>query len=72
MDTFIMEIRHREKVELTESVRNEVKSMFQEMHQYLVQGDIHRRSNGARVAMPVPYSDICLPVLGKESQPEVM
>ena len=58
------EIRHREKVELTESVRNEVKSMFQEMHQYFTRR-YTPKVKWSKSCNACSLRDICLPVLGK-------
>ena len=58
------EIRHREKVELTESVRNEVKSMFQEMHQYFARR-YTPKVKWSKSCNACSLRDICLPVLGK-------
>ena len=61
---FYGETRRREGVEITEELRNEVKNIFQEMHQYYER----------RYTPKVKYSkscnacslkEICLPKLGK-------
>jgi CRISPR-associated exonuclease Cas4 len=61
------EIRRREQVELTDSLRDAVKSTFAEMHGY------YRRGHTPRVKMTkscnaCSMKDICLPKLPKSEQ----
>lgn len=61
---FYGETRRREVVEITEELREEVRSMFQEMHEY------YRRKytpkvKYSKVCNSCSIKDICLPKLGK-------
>lgn len=58
------ETRHREKVELTAEVRDEVKSMFQEMHGYFSRR-YTPKVKWSKSCNACSLRDICLPVLGK-------
>lgn len=59
------EIRHREKIDFTEELREKVRSMFKEMHKYYEQRytpkvKISKSCNACSL------KDICLPVLNRE------
>lgn len=58
------EIRRREPVQITEELREEVRSMFQEMHQYY---DRHYTPNVkySRACSACSLKEVCLPKLGK-------
>lgn len=58
------EIRRRESVQITEELREEVRSMFQEMHQYY---DRHYTPNVkySRNCSACSLKEVCLPKLGK-------
>lgn len=58
------EIRHREKVELTKNIRDEVRSMLQEMHGYFSRG-YTPKVKWSKSCNACSLKDICLPVLGK-------
>lgn len=62
---FYGKTRHREKVELTEAVRDEVKSMFLEMHRYFSR-KYTPKVKWSKSCNACSLRDICLPVLGKE------
>lgn len=62
---FYGKTRHREKVELTEAVRDEVKSMFLEMHRYFSR-KYTPKVKWNKSCNACSLRDICLPVLGKE------
>jgi len=61
---FYGKTRHREKVELTEAVRDEVKSMFLEMHGYFSRR-YTPKVKWSKSCNACSLRDICLPVLGK-------
>ena len=59
------EIRHREKIDFTEELREKVRSMFKEMHKYYEQ----RYTPKAKISKSCnacSLKDICLPVLNRE------
>lgn len=62
---FYGKTRHREKVELTEAVREEVKSMLLEMHRYFSR-KYTPKVKWSKSCNACSLRDICLPVLGKE------
>lgn len=61
---FYGETRHREKVEITEEIRTEVKSMFQEMHKYFENG-FTPKVKWSKSCNACSLKDLCMPVLGK-------
>lgn len=60
------ETRHREKVEFTEELRENVAKMFREMHKYYAQRYTPKVKMG-KGCHACSLKDICLPVLNKES-----
>lgn len=62
---FYGKTRHREKVELTEAVREDVKSMLLEMHRYFSR-KYTPKAKWSKSCNACSLRDICLPVLGKE------
>lgn len=58
------ETRHREKVELTEEIRSEVKAMFQEMHSYFSRR-YTPKVKWSKSCNACSLKDVCMPVLGK-------
>ena len=64
--TVIGETRRREIVEITEELRNEVKLMFQEMHQYYERKYTPKVKTG-KGCNSCSLKDICMPRLGKVS-----
>lgn len=58
------EIRHREKVELTDDLRTEVRDMFQEMHEYFARR-YTPKVKWSKSCNACSLKDICMPVLGK-------
>lgn len=63
---FYGETRRREIVEITEELRNEVKLMFQEMHQYYERKYTPKVKTG-KGCNSCSLKDICMPRLGKVS-----
>jgi len=61
---FYGETRRREQVEITEVLRNEVKSMFREMHEYYVR-KYTPKVKYSKACNACSLKDICLPKLGK-------
>lgn len=61
---FYGETRHREKVELTEEIRNTVRDMFEEMHGYFSRR-YTPKVKWSKSCNACSLRDICLPVLGK-------
>lgn len=61
---FYGETRRREPVEITEELRNEVKEMFQEMHQYYKRQYTPKVKPGKKCTA-CSLKDVCLPKLGK-------
>ncbi len=61
---FYGETRRRERIEITEEFRQEVRRMFQEMHQYFERG-YTPRVKYSKSCNGVFLKDICLPKLGK-------
>ena len=61
---FYGETRRREPVEITEVLRNEVKSMFREMHEYYVR-KYTPKVKYSKACNACSLKDICLPKLGK-------
>ena len=58
------EIRHREKIEFTEKLRQQVKDMFAEMHKYYRQR-YTPKAKWSKSCNACSLKDICLPVLNK-------
>lgn len=63
---FYGETRRRELVEFTEELRDEVRSMFQEMHQYY-ERKYTPKVKYSKSCNACSLKDICLPRLGKSS-----
>lgn len=63
------ETRHRERVELCEAVRQEVRDMLQEMHGYFSR-KYTPRVKWSKGCNACSLRDICLPVLGKGKSAE--
>ena len=61
---FYGETRRREVVEITEDLRQEVKNMFQEMHQYF-ERKYTPKVKYSKSCTACSLKDICLPKLGK-------
>ena len=61
---FYGETRRREPVEITEMLRNEVKSMFREMHEYYAR-KYTPKVKYSKSCNACSLKDICLPRLGK-------
>lgn len=61
---FYGEIRHRETVKITEELRDKVKSMFCEMHDYYAR-NYTPRVKYSKSCSACSLKDICLPKLGK-------
>ena len=61
---FYGETRRREPVKITEELRNEVKEMFQEMHQYYKRQYTPKVKSGKKCTA-CSLKDVCLPKLGK-------
>ena len=57
------ETKHRKKVEINDTVRQEVRSMFQEMHQYY-ERRYTPRVKKSKACNACSLKDICLPTLG--------
>ena len=63
---FYGEKRRREPVEITEMLRNEVKSMFREMHEYYTR-NYTPKVKYSKSCNACSLKDICLPRLGKST-----
>lgn len=61
---FYGETRHREKVEITELLRKEVKEMFQEMHGYFARR-YTPKVKWSKSCNACSLKEICMPILGK-------
>ena len=61
---FYGETRRREVVEITEDLRQEVRNMFQEMHQYF-ERKYTPKVKYSKSCTACSLKDICLPKLGK-------
>lgn len=61
---FYGETRHRERVEITESLRMEVREMFQEMHGYFARR-YTPKVKWSKSCNACSLKEICMPVLGK-------
>ncbi len=59
------ETRHRERVELTEEIRNEVREMLTEMHGYFSR-KYTPKVKWSKSCNACSLKDMCLPVLGKK------
>lgn len=62
---FYGETRHREKVEFSEGLREEVRGMFAEMHRYF-ETRYTPKVHWSKACNACSLKDICLPVLGKK------
>ena len=62
---FYGETRHREKVDITDDIREEVRAMFLEMHTYFSKG-YTPKVKWSKSCNACSLKDICMPVLGKE------
>lgn len=61
---FYGETRRREVVEITDDLRNEVRDMFNEMHQYYNRGYTPKVKTG-KMCNSCSLKEICLPKLNK-------
>ena len=61
---FYGETRRRERIEITEELREEVRSMFQEMHNYYAR-KYTPKVKYSKFCNACSLKDICLPKLGK-------
>ena len=61
---FYGETRRRERIEITEELREEVRSMFQEMHNYYAR-KYTPKVKYSKSCNACSLKDICLPKLGK-------
>ncbi len=61
---FYGEIRRRERIEITDDLRNRVRDMFQEMHQYY-ERRYTPKVRWSKSCNACSLKDICLPKLGK-------
>lgn len=62
---FYGETRRREKVDITDDIRSEVRAMFLEMHTYFSRG-YTPKVKWSKSCNACSLKDICMPVLGKE------